>query len=117
MLRSKNRDAKNELGDGMAGLRTRDFGIAADLNSRSEEHTSELQSRQYLVCRLLLEKKNARSGALVELGRDDARAGTPAHQGPGDGTAPGTEVDRRPRCWQPLDGATRGGLTVRARNV
>src|SRR5438445_3779472 len=27
---------------------------------RSEEHTSELQSRQYLVCRLLLEKKNHR---------------------------------------------------------
>src|SRR3712207_7323893 len=27
------------------------------LNARSEEHTSELQSRQYLVCRLLLEKK------------------------------------------------------------
>src|SRR5258707_3670127 len=26
---------------------------------RSEEHTSELQSRQYLVCRLLLEKKKA----------------------------------------------------------
>src|SRR3712207_7872768 len=26
--------------------------------SRSEEHTSELQSRQYFVCRLLLEKKN-----------------------------------------------------------
>src|SRR3712207_8853470 len=30
-------------------------GRAADV--RSEEHTSELQSRQYLVCRLLLEKK------------------------------------------------------------
>src|SRR3712207_8166652 len=29
-----------------------------DLVIRSEEHTSELQSRQYLVCRLLLEKKN-----------------------------------------------------------
>src|SRR3712207_8583163 len=29
----------------------------AALASRSEEHTSELQSRQYLVCRLLLEKK------------------------------------------------------------
>src|SRR3712207_8113930 len=29
----------------------------AALRSRSEEHTSELQSRQYLVCRLLLEKK------------------------------------------------------------
>src|SRR3712207_8533351 len=28
--------------------------------SRSEEHTSELQSRQYLVCRLLLEKKKNR---------------------------------------------------------
>src|SRR3712207_7619038 len=28
-----------------------------DLALRSEEHTSELQSRQYLVCRLLLEKK------------------------------------------------------------
>src|SRR3712207_8392371 len=28
-----------------------------DLDLRSEEHTSELQSRQYLVCRLLLEKK------------------------------------------------------------
>src|SRR3712207_9270258 len=27
------------------------------VSSRSEEHTSELQSRQYLVCRLLLEKK------------------------------------------------------------
>src|SRR6202021_417729 len=31
-------------------------GAAAD-DRRSEEHTSELQSRQYLVCRLLLEKK------------------------------------------------------------
>src|SRR5258707_2408500 len=30
-----------------------------DICSRSEEHTSELQSRQYLVCRLLLEKKRA----------------------------------------------------------
>src|SRR3712207_8097483 len=28
---------------------------------RSEEHTSELQSRQYLVCRLLIEKKNTHS--------------------------------------------------------
>src|SRR3712207_7937265 len=29
----------------------------SDRSPRSEEHTSELQSRQYLVCRLLLEKK------------------------------------------------------------
>src|SRR3712207_8313586 len=32
-------------------------GAAGDGSHRSEEHTSELQSRQYLVCRLLLEKK------------------------------------------------------------
>src|SRR3712207_7760065 len=32
-----------------------------DLLFRSEEHTSELQSRQYLVCRLLLEKKKKSS--------------------------------------------------------
>src|SRR3712207_8767636 len=32
---------------------------------RSEEHTSELQSRQYLVCRLLLEKKNYSSRMLT----------------------------------------------------
>src|SRR3712207_9527831 len=32
-------------------------GLSGGLPARSEEHTSELQSRQYLVCRLLLEKK------------------------------------------------------------
>src|SRR5947209_14274931 len=35
------------------------------LGMRSEEHTSELQSRQYLVCRLLLEKKNNTSMKLT----------------------------------------------------
>src|SRR3712207_8334044 len=35
-----------------------DAAAALDVEPRSEEHTSELQSRQYLVCRLLLEKKN-----------------------------------------------------------
>src|SRR3712207_7591574 len=34
---------------------------AQDRHRRSEEHTSELQSRQYLVCRLLLENKNLHS--------------------------------------------------------
>src|SRR3712207_8872788 len=38
------------------------FGPA---HSRSEEHTSELQSRQYLVCRLLLEKKKISFNTLV----------------------------------------------------
>src|SRR3712207_7888880 len=36
-------------------------GDAVAQHRRSEEHTSELQSRQYLVCRLLLEKKKKRS--------------------------------------------------------
>src|SRR3712207_9473018 len=39
------------------GSRTRS-SAASTSPRRSEEHTSELQSRQYLVCRLLLEKKN-----------------------------------------------------------
>src|SRR3712207_8822390 len=33
------------------------LGTPTSIRPRSEEHTSELQSRQYLVCRLLLEKK------------------------------------------------------------
>src|SRR3712207_3507011 len=33
------------------------FALVGEGSMRSEEHTSELQSRQYLVCRLLLEKK------------------------------------------------------------
>src|SRR3712207_8510495 len=40
------------------GLRHRQAGARGEVaHDRSEEHTSELQSRQYLVCRLLLEKK------------------------------------------------------------
>src|SRR3712207_8018602 len=34
--------------------------------TRSEEHTSELQSRQYLVCRLLLEKKKSKRSQIPE---------------------------------------------------
>src|SRR5258707_7197538 len=42
---------------------------ASPTSERSEEHTSELQSRQYLVCRLLLEKKkkNVTESAFVQL--------------------------------------------------
>src|SRR3712207_7842187 len=55
-------------GDGLAHARHQPGLAAARLGGRlpageppgrSEEHTSELQSRQYLVCRLLLEKKKA----------------------------------------------------------
>src|SRR3712207_8887082 len=43
-------------------------GVDYEVNTRSEEHTSELQSRQYLVCRLLLEKKNKQKRPLVPTG-------------------------------------------------
>src|SRR5258707_6646959 len=39
------------------GRYTRPSAASSFTSRRSEEHTSELQSRQYLVCRLLLEKK------------------------------------------------------------
>src|SRR2546429_3579249 len=38
--------------------------LAALYQSRSEEHTSELQSRLHLVCRLLLEKKNSKASLI-----------------------------------------------------
>src|SRR5256885_11602304 len=40
--------------------------VSGEFGSRSEEHTSELQSPCNLVCRLLLEKKNARKGLAIE---------------------------------------------------
>src|SRR3712207_6979132 len=46
--------ASDPLPEGRARAR-----LGAVLPARSEEHTSELQSRQYLVCRLLLEKNNS----------------------------------------------------------
>src|SRR3712207_8552492 len=41
----------------LATVSSRSWVPPGESRSRSEEHTSELQSRQYLVCRLLLEKK------------------------------------------------------------
>src|SRR3712207_8165541 len=49
------RGEEEALGEG--GLTGVDVGEDTEIERRSEEHTSELQSRQYLVCRLLLEKK------------------------------------------------------------
>src|SRR3712207_8846712 len=55
-LRPEDRDAAELDRLRVVGLADeRDVGPEAP--DRSEEHTSELQSRQYLVCRLLLEKK------------------------------------------------------------
>src|SRR3712207_7338556 len=42
----------------------RSSGPLLECGQRSEEHTSELQSRQYLVCRLLLEKKKLKDTLL-----------------------------------------------------
>src|SRR3712207_6940593 len=57
--------AADRVGDRLVDLERRNVVVlgrqrqvgAAHASPRSEEHTSELQSRQYLVCRLLLEKK------------------------------------------------------------
>src|SRR3712207_7666436 len=48
--------AANGPADAAAGAGD-DHDLVLEHGFRSEEHTSELQSRQYLVCRLLLEKK------------------------------------------------------------
>src|SRR3712207_8442712 len=51
-------DHRLRLPQGLLALRLRKFMDSLQpLLMRSEEHTSELQSRQYLVCRLLLEQK------------------------------------------------------------
>src|SRR3712207_7220227 len=54
-------DALVEVGAQLASLSP----FAEERADRSEEHTSELQSRQYLVCRLLLEKKKTQILSLL----------------------------------------------------
>src|SRR3712207_8371615 len=64
-------DAADRLADELVpvGEVARDEHPRPETSPRSEEHTSELQSRQYLVCRLLLEKKKRRlaGGAYCQL--------------------------------------------------
>src|SRR3712207_7848035 len=50
-------DALQAVAEADAAVKGAGDDPAYALERRSEEHTSELQSRQYLVCRLLLEKK------------------------------------------------------------
>src|SRR3970040_2980537 len=58
-------------------IKTKPFGL------RSEEHTSELQSPMYLVCRLLLEKKEMKAEVAVHrAGAAGAVAGPRSHCGP-----------------------------------
>src|SRR3712207_7791412 len=59
-LENRHQPKRLNLKDGRSGPKGRDrvlTSIRSHQRERSEEHTSELQSRQYLVCRLLLEKK------------------------------------------------------------
>src|SRR2546429_7080844 len=59
---AKQGESSEEIGasrsERVARLSDTDRRDAKDASGRSEEHTSELQSRLHLVCRLLLEKKN-----------------------------------------------------------
>src|SRR5690349_22748590 len=50
-----------EMADGRRFIAGDDFSVADITAGRSEEHTSELQSRRELVCRLLLEKKHKKT--------------------------------------------------------
>src|SRR5258707_6359647 len=61
----------------------------ADLGNRSEEHTSELQSRQYLVCRLLLEKKKLKKLFVDSTAPREQPTTEPADQEVSDHVTPG----------------------------
>src|SRR5436305_1099751 len=59
---TQHRPGKSAAGTGNArcGGTAKDRGASSNGPARSEEHTSELQSRPHLVCRLLLEKKKTK---------------------------------------------------------
>src|SRR2546425_5984169 len=61
-LLQQGRDPRERLVGKQAG---QDAGAGRPGHSRSEEHTSELQSLAYLVCRLLLEKKKNKIRAII----------------------------------------------------
>src|ERR1035438_10745040 len=61
------RPAKTETTEGTAGFRA-----SATPATRSEEHTSELQSLRHLVCRLLLEKKKKRDNSQLPALAEDS---------------------------------------------
>src|SRR5947208_14698059 len=56
-LQRKRRHASEPLGSVKSKMELVQFSFSFSISIRSEEHTSELQSPDHLVCRLLLEKK------------------------------------------------------------
>src|SRR3712207_7501276 len=76
ILHAEPRRGARTPGGLLEGTRVTLLELAGDewARVRSEEHTSELQSRQYLVCRLLLEKKKGASHVDIRGGRRDRTA-------------------------------------------
>src|SRR3712207_6964103 len=77
LTRERERDCATDAGVAARDERRFAFELAGATVRRSEEHTSELQSRQYLVCRLLLEKKHK-----VLLRADDCVRAVPSRTPP-----------------------------------
>src|SRR5262245_16935779 len=89
-------------GTGSAGMEAAVVNLVEPGDTRSEEHTSELQSLRYLVCRLLLEKKKrARVSRLREPWGRARAAGELSLEGQG----AGAEVDRQLGRARPPGGA------------
>src|SRR2546423_5874964 len=62
-----------------AGREGRLHRLQRAVRPRSEEHTSELQSLAYLVCRLLLEKKKKKNSTIIQFNICCARASENSH--------------------------------------
>src|SRR3712207_8514677 len=69
LFRSKRQPfaVQSRLPRAAAAARARPTVLICCASRRSEEHTSELQSRQYLVCRLLLEKKKIQYNSVLSI--------------------------------------------------
>src|SRR5690349_22362670 len=67
LFRSNTTDRSSAIASPLAVRSAASISVAAPSRARSEEHTSELQSRRDLVCRLLLEKKKNTRTALISV--------------------------------------------------
>src|SRR5256886_4492100 len=95
---------------GTGAVKASDFDKDADVEIRSEEHTSELQSQSNLVCRLLLEKKKHRtttatSGTSANTPKNARTGGSSGHPAPGCraglAPAPGSPQPPAHHCQHP----------------